>query len=286
MGQPISGRQGKLTRAWGNGLWLNLRRVGKGQRIMRGFLSGVIWGSGVAALGLGALSQLTPLSVSRIEVDATTVLRQDPVVVVAPETAPADAVAAVQPNTAAPLPADPDKPISDVVDAPAGSEFAKPLPDTDPVAPEADNAPAPEVTPFAPAALPAPDKGAAAALPTAAPETGLQAPKPLEVPAIGADAAPVANPAEGAKIAFEMPDQPNVSQPEVAPTSVPDQCGTPRRAFETAARNSACTRDAGHAGSAILARSGFGATSRSSSQGRCGRKHKHLGPQSRPGRCR
>lgn len=193
---------------------------------MRRFLSGVIWGGGVAALGLGALSQLTPLPAARIEVEATTVLRQDPVVVEAPETAPADAMTAVLPNTAAPLPADPAKPISDLVDAPAGSEFAKPLPDTDPVAPAAENAPAQDVPPFAPATLPAPDKGAAVALPTAAPQTGLQPPKPLEMPAIDADAAPVATPAaptaDSAQIALAQPDQPDVPQPEAAPAFVAD----------------------------------------------------------------
>ena len=202
--------------------------------MMRGFLSGVFWGSAAAALGLGAVSQLTPLPVARIAADASTVQRAKPAPVLPATTpekpieAPPDAMPdldagavdpAVKPDTA---PTMPPASAAEQLDPPAGSEFAKPLPDLDPVLPKAETTPpafTADVTPMTP---PASDVASVTDAPSMAPETGLAAPEPLVVPADAESAAvaPAVDP--GQRIALADPDQPAAPQADAPPAPTPD----------------------------------------------------------------
>lgn len=195
---------------------------------MRGFLSGVFWGTVVAALGLGAASQLTTLPVSRIAADASAVARVKPAateavatpkpVVAAPEVVAPAAKPAVMPDEPAAGPA------ADAVDPPEGSEFAKPLPDADPVAPATDAAPVPNVAPAAPLTPPAADAGAQTAAPSLAPDTGLAAPKPLDPPQDSGDAVPeLAVPEMAVDEATKIAPAPvALPQADAAPAATPE----------------------------------------------------------------
>ncbi|MBC7676874.1 MAG: divergent polysaccharide deacetylase family protein [Rhodoferax sp.] len=218
--------------------------------MIRGFLSGVLWGTAVSALGLGAVSQLAPLPVARIAADASAVKRVKPALVepvavpelTAPEAvvpkpevpdaaerAPEAKVPVTPAEVPVPKPAPDvvaDSPATQAVEPPAGSEFAKPLPDTAPVAPAADVAPAPNAMGQAPLAPPATDATTQTDTPSVAPKTGLAAPKPLDVPREGGDAGVSASvPAgadDGAKISPEPPGQLTLPQADNAPAPAQD----------------------------------------------------------------
>ena len=230
--------------------------------MIRGFLSGVIWGCAVAALALGAASQLTPLPVERIGADASAVPRAKPVPeepaqeepvpeepapeapasakpqptvplaqqkgaaaeVAAPQNdAPAPATEpAVEPTPAA-KPASPvTVPVTEALDPHAGSEFTKPLPDVEPVAPATDVAPVPGAGAEAPLALPVADAATVTDAPAAAPDTGLEAPKPLDTPQNSAEAGALAAADDGTKIALAQPAQIALPQADAAPAPAQD----------------------------------------------------------------
>ena len=234
-------------------------KEGKGLYMMRGFLSGVFWGSAAAALGLGAVSQLTPLPVARIAADASTVERAKPVPVapkIEPETAvaqPTDAESAdqivtpaVEPGAVEPVLVKPDaeepvvpkptaepvaEPVIDPVvpsanaaqqlDPPAGSEFSKPLPDLDPVLPAAESEPPDAIADTAPVKLPASDAASLTDKPTAAPETGLIVPKQPDVPTDESAALPpIAEKSD--QFALAEPDQPTAPLADAPPAPTPN----------------------------------------------------------------
>ena len=222
--------------------------------MIRGFLSGVFWGSLIAALGLGTVSQLSSPPVARIEAEVSTAARAKPAD--APATAVADSVpepteeGAPPPETAAgdalvkpadalsadpvatgttatdPAPTDeaPAKPVTTAVEAlapPAGSEFAKPLPDLDPVAPTREDGAAPAVVDAGALVAPASEAATATDGTAAAPETGLDAPKPLVAAQEGPEAASLPkaeSPVEDEKIALLVPGQLPLPQSDTAPT--------------------------------------------------------------------
>lgn len=177
--------------------------------MIRGFLSGVVWGTVVSALGLGAVSQLTPLPAARIAANATAVQRAKPAPVkplVAPVAeAVAPAVVEIPMNAATAPAAAPVSPVTEALDPPAGSEFAKPLPDTEPVVPAADVAPLPVPNAAAPLAAPETDAATVTDAPSVAPETGLLAPKLLDAPDANADASEVVTANDGANLALAVP---------------------------------------------------------------------------------
>ena len=207
--------------------------------MIRGFLSGAIWGSVVSALGLGAVSQLTPLPVERIAADATAVQRvkppvaavpADPVVATPDVTADNAAETKIAEPTAKTetLPAvtaieevTPVAPAAEVLDPPAGSEFAKPLPDVTPVLPKADDVPvldkaaADPLAPLAEEAVTQTDTG------SDAPKASAEVPKPLVAPEEGADAAAPAVAGDDVTLAQLQPDQLLVPQPDTAPDLAP-----------------------------------------------------------------
>lgn len=248
--------------------------------MIRGFLSGVFWGTAVAALGLGAASQLTPLPVARIAADASAVqvakpapadpvvvaktavptevpvaevapakvpvvtpapavvpvVKPMPVVPVVPATTavPADApVAEVAPAkvpvvAAAPAAVPIVKPVLDAAgqpvapateqsDPPAGSEFAKPLPDVAPVLPREDAPVASNASAVAPLTPPASDTATVTDQPSVAPKTGLEPPKPLVTPNDTQIAADLPAGGDAAKTLPVVPDQPALPQADIAP---------------------------------------------------------------------
>ena len=208
--------------------------------MIRGFLSGVFWGTAVSALGLGAVSQLTPLPVARITAEASAVPRAkpavlDPVVVpevevpevvlpevVVPEVKPAVAEQTAEPEPIkAPTIAAPATGAEVAVPS-AGSEFDKPLPDVAPVPPAVDVAPVLDVEKAAPLAKPVADVTTQADAPSAAPKTGLDAPKPLDVPDETAETGAVAAVDDGAKLALVVPGQLAPPQADAAPSAVQD----------------------------------------------------------------
>lgn len=200
--------------------------------MIRRFLAGVFWGGAVAALGLGAVSQLTPLPVSRIAADAATVQRTkpkpvEPVVAVEEPIAKAPAeVPVIAPEPTARVepavePVPPTAAATDQLTPPSGSEFARPLPDLDPVLPATETAPpaeTPEVAPLNPIAS---DEATATDAPSVAPKTGLEV-KPLDNPA-DTERAAVTPTADGAdQIALAEPDQPIAPQADAPPAPTPD----------------------------------------------------------------
>ena len=200
--------------------------------MIRGFLSGVFWGTAVSALGLGAVSQLTPLPVARISAEASAVPRVKPVVVdpvvVDPVVVPEVAVPEVKPvpvsPAAEPAPAPAlasPAPVTQAVVPPAGSEFAEPLPDATPVAPEGDVAPVPDAA-TAPLAEPATDEGTQANAPSIAPKTEIDVPKQLDAPDGSGDAGPVVAGDDGTKIALVVPGQVALPGADTAPLAVQD----------------------------------------------------------------
>lgn len=207
--------------------------------MIRGFLSGVVWGSVLAALGLGAASQLSPLPVTRIAADATSVQIEKPAAVeptqqpAAPELpvvsgsteqpAAAEqpaATAAVEPEVA-PIPElpIPEASTAEQLDPPAGSEFAKPLPDVEPILPTAEAAPPAEAAVLTPLAPPESDAASATDAPSAAPDTGLTLPKPLATPDETTGPTQAPQPESAAKIAMGDPVQPTL-QPADAPPAL------------------------------------------------------------------
>ncbi len=222
---------------------MGTKRISRGLRMIRGFLSGVFWGTAVSALGLGAVSQLTPLPVARITAEASAVPRAKPAVVETP-VSPEVAVPEVKPATLAPVPeltpeptpestpapASPapvtpapvtPAPVTQVLVPPAGSEFAEPLPDVTPVAPAGDVAPVSD-TATAPLAQLATDEGTQANAPSVAPKTGLEAPKLLDAPDGNGDAGAVVAGDDGTKIALVVPGQVTVPGADTAPLAVQD----------------------------------------------------------------
>lgn len=222
--------------------------------MIRRFLSGVFWGGVVSALGLGAVSQLAPLPVSRIAAEPTSVQLKtpapiapvvvddavvdpdadavivpppiateaevEPTIEAAPEAFIADSDPAAQPATldAEPAPAA----TAEQLDPPAGSEFAKPLPDSDPVLPAIETAPPIKTVDLAPLAPPASDAASKTDVPSVAPETGLEPPAPL-MPLAESEVAvepPVAVVPD--QIALAEPVQPAVPQVDLAPLPVQD----------------------------------------------------------------
>lgn len=210
--------------------------------MIRGFLSGVFWGAVVAGLGLGAVSQLTPLPVARIAADASAVERAKPVPV-DPAIAPTEPAAEPPAEPAAEPAAEPpvapagqapatdavaapqaeEAPVTDQLDPPAGSEFTKPLPDADPVAPATEAVPPPGATEIAPLTPPpASDAAKATDAPSAAPQTGLEPPEPLDVPT-EADAAAVPPAAvDAGQIALADPVQPTAPIADAPPAPTID----------------------------------------------------------------
>ena len=213
--------------------------LAKGLRMIRGFLSGVVWGSVLAALGLGAASQLSPLPVTRIATDATAVQIEKPAAVdpikqpAAPEL-PQSPASTEQPAVAKlpaaslavepavepiPEPVTPAASTAKQLDPPAGSEFAKPLPDVEPILPAAEAAPPADAGVLAPLAPPASDTASVTDAPSAAPDTALTPPKPLAPPDKTIDPAAAPQPETAAKIAMADPVQPTL-QPADAPPAL------------------------------------------------------------------
>lgn len=188
--------------------------------MIRGFLSGMFWGGIVSAVGLAAISQLTPLPVARIAADASAVPRPKPAAVepvLAPGAVTPEPDVAMLPVVPDVKPAPVENPVTDALDPPAGSEFAKPLADIDPVLPALDDSPAPETGVVAPLAPPASDVASAPDEPAVAPKTGLLAPKPLDAPDAAADAeAPVVADL-GEKLALAVPGQLELPKADAAP---------------------------------------------------------------------
>jgi uncharacterized protein len=223
--------------------------------MIRGFLSGMFWGGVVGIFGLGAASQLTPMPVARIEAEASQVQKPIPPEVEPEVAAEAEAVPEAEAPVVEPAPAEPaaepeaaepavepevtepavepaveptvepeaqaeEQPAATAVgelDPPAGSEFAKPLPDLEPTLPAADAAPAPNAGVVAPLTPPATDAASATDQPALAPETGLEAPEPMDLPEDGSVAADVPAAADPAQIALAEPDQPALPETDVAP---------------------------------------------------------------------
>lgn len=177
----------------------------------RGFLTGVIWGTVVAGIGAGTLSQLSEM----------------PVRAVAPsETAPYPAPTGERPEAAAPAPQDPAKPgrlpaPEVAVDAPEGEPEAPPVPPR-PVESGVDTAPpkAPEIgaAPDAPEGAAPADEGAGIAVATDAPVLPVDqgqapdAPEPEAEPDISLDPAQPPLP--------PVPDGDSALAPEIAPEGV------------------------------------------------------------------
>ncbi len=146
----------------------------------------------------------------------------------APAVEPEAAAPAVEPQPAAPavepeiefdvqVDVQPAATATAELDPPAGSEFAKPLPDVEPVLPAADAAPSPDASGMAPLTPPATDAASATDQPALPPETGLEAPKPMDLPeesALVADGPATADPAQ---IALAEPAQPLLPETDVAP---------------------------------------------------------------------
>ena len=224
--------------------------------MIRGFVSGVIWGSAVSALGLGAISQLTPLPVARIAADATAVQVEKPVPAdpaggsaqnaapdaQAAQTDPApggvgDADALAQTEPAAPggldefdvdaaavdqLDPAADAAAVDQLDPPAGSEFAKPLPDLEPVLPAPDAGPQASSAASGPLTPPAPDAASINAAPSPVPATGLAPAAPMPQPSAG-DSPDVATATDDAgQSALADPVQPAAPQTDAPPAPTPD----------------------------------------------------------------
>lgn len=184
--------------------------------MIRGFLSGVFWGSAVAALGLGAVSQLTPLPVARIAADASAVERAKPVVV-APETVAPELDAPVAEPLLTP---EATAPATVALDPPAGSEFAKPLPEEEAILPTIDATPAPVAV--APLTQPEADATTATDEPSAAPTTVTEAPKPLDAPSDATDSDAIAAPNDEAEIALAVPGQVALPQTDAPPAPAQD----------------------------------------------------------------
>ena len=209
--------------------------------MISGFLSGVVWGSVVATLGLGTASQFSPLPVTRIAADATAVQiekpaaadpGQDPAAPALPVVpAVAEQPAAAEPVAAAgdaldvaPIP-EPSTPVgsaADQLDPPAGSEFAKPLPDVEPVVPTPESAPAAKMAALDALAPPAADAASATDAPSAAPETGLAPPKPLATPDVNAGLTDLPEPEFAGKIAMGDPVQPTLQPADAPPAPAQD----------------------------------------------------------------
>ena len=220
--------------------------------MIRGFLSGAFWGTAVAVLGLGTVSQLTPLPVARISADASAVPRAKP----APQTPAAVPDAKVQiepekpveapivdevpvpatpdPSVAAPVPEDegaaldpprPAAPASVTLDPPAGSEFAKPLPDVVPVLPKAEASPRVPTVAAAPLTPLVSDTATKTDVSLPAPSTGTGAPEALDPPVEAelADARPATETA--AKIPLVVPEKLALPLADAAP--VPAEAPAP-----------------------------------------------------------
>lgn len=244
---------------------------------MRGFGSGLIWGGVVGALGLVIASEMAPLP-GRLPVTApdapplaeqTTGTAPDetalpeagaagsaPVVTATSEPPVADSAAPAAEAATAGGATD-ERPAAAPVDVPAGSEFARPLPDVEPALPQGAAAPAtgpaPGVSrPEAQAALPSADTA-----PLPPPEPDLLAPVAPSAPEMGdsesAGASALAtapetgaspdltSPApEGAPAAADLPPPPPLTPeeealvrtapvpgPETAPENAPDPTTLP-----------------------------------------------------------
>ncbi|MDT8856339.1 divergent polysaccharide deacetylase family protein [Paracoccaceae bacterium Fryx2] len=213
---------------------------------MRGFVSGMVWGSAVAVLGLGVASQMAPLpgrlpsapAVQRPEPQAP----EAPPVAQAPEAAPVAQAPVVpeagEPGVAGPPATDAATPSAAVTESmapPPGSEFARPRPDVAPILPAADPAlaegPAPAVLP--PDAVQAPQPDTMAALRPVTPD---QSPAGLSVPEAAAapgrhrvpepssdpvraatdPTRPAAPPAEQTPAAIDLPPPPPLTPEEEA----------------------------------------------------------------------
>jgi uncharacterized protein len=154
------------------------------------------------------------------------VVEPEAATVVEPEAeAPAPVEPAVEPEAAKPEAAapavepeaEPAATATAELDPPAGSEFAKPLPDVEPTLPLADAAPAPDADGVAPLTPPSTDAASATDQPAVAPETGLEAPTPMDLPEDPAVAADVPATADPEQIALAEPEQPALPQADVAP---------------------------------------------------------------------
>ena len=216
--------------------------------MIRGFLSGAFWGTVVAALGLGTVSQLTPLPAERISAEASAVPRAkpapvDPVVEPAPQPpAAVDALVSAPVTEEAPMPTtldpalgasvaeeeeaaaeqasvsvEPATPAAVTLDPPAGSEFAKPLPDLELVLPVTEAAPKADVPAIAPLTPPVSDAATKTDAPLAAPSTGLEAPKVLDAPVEIEVADAMPSTVEAAKLPFAVPGQLVLPQADMAP---------------------------------------------------------------------
>jgi uncharacterized protein len=133
----------------------------------------------------------------------------------APAAEPEAAAPAAGPEAAAEV--EPAAPATAELDPPAGSEFAKPLPDVEPTLPVADAAPATDAGGTVPLTPPATDAASATDPPALAPQTGLEAPKAMDLPEDAAVAADVPATADPAQIALAEPEHPALPQADVAP---------------------------------------------------------------------
>ena len=227
----------------------------------RGFVSGIVAGVAVSALGLGVLSlmvprpQRAPVTPPPAEAPAEPVA-EAPVEAPALEPAPAPDAAPQPPEETPAVPAG-APPATGGVELPPGSEFNRPRPEGEARLPGTDTqpeaAPAPEVSPPEPAeitAAPQPDT-----TPAAAPEAVAETPAPIAPPAAGEEApalvpgeaqpvlpspaalGPEAPEAEAAPAAPPAPEPqlPPVPEPEAAPEVEPSEGGERGEAAPAAA---------------------------------------------------
>ena len=227
----------------------------------RGFVSGIVAGVAVSALGLGVLSlmvprpQRAPVTPPPAEAPAEPVA-EAPVEAPALEPAPAPDAAPQPPEETPAVPAG-APPATGGVELPPGSEFNRPRPEGEARLPGTDTqpeaAPAPEVSPPEPAeitAAPQPDT-----TPAAAPEAVAETPAPIAPPAAEEEApalvpgeaqpvlpspaalGPEAPEAEAAPAAPPAPEPqlPPVPEPEAAPEVEPSEGGERGEAAPAAA---------------------------------------------------
>lgn len=147
-----------------------MRGMNKGASV-RGFGSGLIWGGVISALGLIVVSETMPFPGDLTLPEAQLVAEAAPEAPAAPEAVGAAAPEAGEATAASDL------------DVPAGSEFAKALPETDPVVPEATTTPSSDATPVVPAPGSSPALPGADTETAAAPEAGVTVPDAPVAPA-------------------------------------------------------------------------------------------------------
>lgn len=185
--------------------------------MIRRFLSGVMWGGVVSALGLGAISQLTPLPVSRIATDPTSVQLKKPSPVVPMVDAAGGGQADVMPVPDAAVP--PDAEANPDAPPPAPATQSEPTVDAAPETGTSDAA-APDVA-SSDGAIPDNAPGSAA-VEKLDPPLGSEFAQPLPDVSPVLPATETAPPVETVDLAPPLAPNADPASPTDAPSAAPD----------------------------------------------------------------